>query len=75
MVSTDEAVTSYSDILTNFRLGSAFLKEEFGVETKIGWQLDPFGHSSANAELFQLLGMEAMVFARINTEVYNEMKN
>ena len=50
-MSTDEATTSYTDIIRNFEAGHDFLKYEFGVKPKIGWQLDPFGHSSANAEL------------------------
>ena len=66
MVSTDEACTNYSDILKNFEIARAFLNSEFGVEPKIGWQLDPFGHSSGNAKLFEMMGLEAMVFARIN---------
>ena len=28
--------------------------------------MDPFGHSSANAKIFAELGLEAVVFARIN---------
>ena len=68
MVSSDEACTDYADIIRNFELGHAFLMEEFGIKPKIGWQLDPFGHSSANAEIFAELGLEAMVFARINED-------
>ena len=33
---------------------------------KIGWQIDPFGHSSANADLVSRMGMEALFFARID---------
>lgn len=66
--STDEASTSYSDILRNFEQGSDFLLKEFGVKPRIGWQLDPFGHSSANAKLFKMMGLESIVFARINED-------
>ena len=68
LVSTDEATTSYADILRNFEVAREFLLSEFGVESKIGWQLDPFGHSSANAALFAEMGMEAVFFARINEQ-------
>ena len=74
MVSTDEACTNYADILRNFEQGTDFLRSEFGIEPKIGWQLDPFGHSPANAKLFSEMGLEAMVFARINTELFDELK-
>ena len=70
----DEASFNYGDILRNFRIGKQFLRDEFGVETKIGWQLDPFGHSSGLAKLYQDMGMEALVFARVNKETHDEMK-
>ena len=47
-------------------MGHAFLQEEFGIKPKIAWQLDPFGHSAAHAELLSELGFETMVFARMN---------
>ena len=74
LVSTDEATTNYSDILRNFEVAHDFLKQEFGVVPKVGWQLDPFGHSAANAELFAQMGMEAMFFARINGPEKDERK-
>lgn len=66
MVSTDEACPDYADILRNFEQGHDWLMEEFGIKPKIGWQLDPFGHSAAVAHLFAQMGLEKMVFARIN---------
>ena len=49
-------------------MGHAFLQEEFGIKPKIAWQLDPFGHSAAHAELLSELGFETMVFARMNEQ-------
>ena len=46
LVSNDEATTNYADILRNFEAGHDFLREEFGINPTIGWQLDPFGHSA-----------------------------
>lgn len=69
MVSSDEACPDYADILRNFEQAQDFLDVEFdGLKPKIGWQLDPFGHSAANAYLFAELGFEAMVFSRINEQ-------
>ena len=48
----DEAWPYYTQIIENMMIGHKFLKEEFGVSTNIGWHVDPFGHSSANAALF-----------------------
>ena len=75
MVSPDEACTDYADILKNFEQGSDFLRSEFGVEAKIGWQLDAFGHSSAYAKLLADMGLEEMVFARISEQLYEELKS
>ena len=65
-MSTDEATPNYNEILRNFEMATEFLIAEFGVKPKVGWQLDPFGHSAVNAKLFSMMGLEAMVFARIN---------
>lgn len=74
MVSTDEACPNYSDILRNFELGQDFLRTEFAVEPKIAWQLDTFGHSSAIADLFSEMGMETVVFARMNEQSLEQRK-
>ena len=65
MVSTDEACSNYADVIRNFELAHDFIFREFGIRPKIGWQLDTFGHSASIASLFADLGLEAMVFARI----------
>ena len=42
-VMNDEALSSYKGVLQNFDAGLRFLKKEFNVRPKIGWQIDPFG--------------------------------
>lgn len=74
MVSSDEACPNYADIVRNFELAHDFIFEEFGVRPKVGWQLDPFGHSAAVANLFAEMGLEAMVFARIKQDDFNKFK-
>lgn len=32
-------------------LGHSFLKNEFNVTPSVGWQIDPFGHSSTQGGL------------------------
>lgn len=51
----DEAATHYIDMIDQTTLGHRFIKEEFGVTPRIGWQIDPFGHSAVQA---YLLGAE-----------------
>ena len=44
-----------------------FLFDEFGVVPKVGWQIDPFGHSATQAALLSAgAGFEALFFGRID---------
>ncbi|CAK7350700.1 unnamed protein product [Dovyalis caffra] len=51
----DEAVTHYIDMIDQTTFGHRFIKKDFGVTPRIGWQIDPFGHSAVKA---YLLGAE-----------------
>lgn len=63
----DEACPHYEDILNNMWLGHEFLKKEFdGYTPRVGWHIDPFGHSNANPRLFAEMGLEAWFFARLD---------
>jgi len=46
--------------------GHEFLKKEFGVVPRVGWLLDSFGHSSANARLYAEMGLEALFVGRLD---------
>jgi alpha-mannosidase len=56
--------TNYEDMINNMIIGHNFLKKEFGVIPRVGWMIDAFGHSSANARLFADFGFDAMFVAR-----------
>lgn len=43
----DEACPHYEDMINNMLIGHKFIKEELGVTPRIGWHVDPFGHSNA----------------------------
>ena len=47
-------------------MGHQFLLQEFGVRPRIGWQVDPFGHSNANPRLFADMGFDAWFFGRLD---------
>lgn len=47
----DEASAHYSDMLDQMSRGLRFLEDEFGYSPRVGWQIDPFGHSATQASL------------------------
>lgn len=47
----DEATTHYIDMIDQTTLGHRFIKKEFNKIPRIGWQIDPFGHSAVQAYL------------------------
>lgn len=44
------------------------LNDTFGrcSRPKIGWQIDPFGHSREQASMFAQLGFDGMLFGRLD---------
>ena len=48
-------------------LGHSFLKKEFNATPSVGWQLDPFGHSSTQGGLLTSgFGFDAIYFGRVH---------
>mgnify|MGYP001609273875 FL=1 len=62
----DEACTHYEDMINNMMLGHDFLMKEFGYKPRVGWHVDPFGHSNGNPRLFAEMGFEAWFFGRLD---------
>ena len=68
----DEAATHYIGMIDQTTLGHAFLKETFDYVPTVGWQLDPFGHSSTQSSLMTYkMGFDALYFGRID---YQDME-
>ncbi|XP_044750282.1 lysosomal alpha-mannosidase isoform X3 [Coccinella septempunctata] len=64
----DEATTHYQSIIDQFTWGLRKLNETFGVcgRPKLGWQIDPFGHSREMASIFAQLGFDGLLLGRID---------
>lgn len=63
----DEATSHFMGMIDQTQLGHDFLKKELGVVPTVGWQLDPFGHSSSQASFMtSLMGFDALYFGRID---------
>ncbi|TYH24233.1 hypothetical protein ES288_A03G075300v1 [Gossypium darwinii] len=63
----DEAAPHYIDMIDQTTLGHRFIKREFNITPRIGWQIDPFGHSAVQAYLLSAeVGFDSLFFARID---------
>jgi hypothetical protein len=74
-VQNDEATTRYNEMLLNIRLGNQFILKEFNVKPIVGWQLDPFGHSSSMAYIYSILDYKYVVLNRIDFQLLQEKIN
>ena len=71
-VINDEACPNYEDIISLMQMGHTFVKREFGVIPRVGWMLDAFGHSVANAALFSDFGFDSIIFSRVSDKTKGE---
>ncbi|XP_002066512.2 lysosomal alpha-mannosidase [Drosophila willistoni] len=64
----DEAATNYQSVIDQFTLGLKFLDDNLGscARPRIGWQVDPFGHSREQASIFAQMGFDGEFFARMD---------
>ncbi|XP_076898589.1 putative alpha-mannosidase At5g13980 [Bidens hawaiensis] len=63
----DEAAPHYIDMIDQTTYGHRFIKQQFNVTPRIGWQIDPFGHSAVQAYLLGAeVGFDSVYFGRID---------
>ena len=55
----DEAATDYNAIIDQMSIGLRFVEENFGptARPRVGWHIDPFGHSAEMATLHALVSV------------------
>ena len=66
----DEALVSYKDMIEQNGLGLRWLRDTFGCASRprAAWQIDTFGHTRGQAEMFSFFGYDALYFARLDLE-------
>ena len=64
----DEGASHYAAIIDNMGLGLRKLNDTFGEcgVPKVAWQIDPFGHSKEQANIFAQMGFDGLFFARLD---------
>ncbi|KAL4086658.1 hypothetical protein PRIC1_013720 [Phytophthora ramorum] len=71
----DEATPHYIAMVDQTAYGHQLLMDEFGISPRIGWQIDPFGHSATQGSLLsQGVGFDALYFARMDYQDYGLRK-
>lgn len=70
----DEASTHYNQIIDQMTFGIEFLRNTFGecAEPKLSWQIDPFGASREQANLFSQMGFDGHVTNRGKGALHGE---
>uniref|UniRef100_A0A6P7FYD5 alpha-mannosidase n=1 Tax=Diabrotica virgifera virgifera TaxID=50390 RepID=A0A6P7FYD5_DIAVI len=66
----DEACVNYQSTINQFTWGLRLLNDTLGEcgRPKVGWQIDPFGHSREQASLFKQMGYDAIFFTRLSQD-------
>lgn len=64
----DEAAAHYHSIIDQLTFGIKYMEDTLGqcARPKIGWQIDPFGHTREMASIFAQMGYDALFFARLD---------
>ncbi len=69
----DTNLPSGESLVRQFMFGKRFLKDEFGVESKVLWLPDAFGYSAALPQLCKLAGVETFITSKISWNDHNTM--
>jgi len=68
----DEAASHFVSMIDQTTLGHEFLKSQLDYMPRVGWQIDPFGHSNTHAWLSSEVGFDALYFGRIDYQDHDK---
>ena len=66
-------LTSGESLVRQILFGKRFMKEEFGVESKVLWLPDVFGYSAAMPQILKKSGVETFVTSKISWNETNKI--
>lgn len=72
---SDANIPSGESLVRQILLGSRFMKEEFGQDTKYLWLPDVFGYSWALPQILKKSGIEMFMTTKISWNQFNRMPN
>jgi alpha-mannosidase len=70
-IEPDTNVPNGESLIRQIQFGKRFMKEEFGVETKVVWLPDVFGYSWALPQIMKKSGIETFMTTKISWSQYN----
>mmetsp|Transcript_52426 Transcript_52426/g.114317 ORF Transcript_52426/g.114317 Transcript_52426/m.114317 type:complete len:452 (-) Transcript_52426:1463-2818(-) len=62
----DEALTNPHAMAMQMAEGHTWLRDNLNVTVHVGWQIDPFGHSTASAAVLAACGLSSQVIHRVH---------
>lgn len=72
-VEADCNLISGESMVRQFLVGKKFLKEEFGVDSKVLWLPDVFGYSAAMPQILKKCGIDYFMTTKISWNQFNNM--
>lgn len=66
-------ITSGESLVRQVMFGKRFMKDEFGVDSKVLWLPDVFGYSAALPQILQKAGVDKFVTSKISWSETNQM--
>lgn len=72
-VEADCNLSSGESLVRQFLYGKRFIKEEFGVDSRVLWLPDVFGYSAALPQIMQKCGVDKFITSKIGWNEMNKM--